>query len=119
MTDKRFFVEDDINARLANEGGLYLEPSHNIVIQADNGKKLTLDFNEGKLKTYGDLEYDEASKKFFDAFDSFFQGAINKWKKEFIRLLKEANPDEFVERGQFNEAYFKRFVNKLAGDNLI
>jgi len=56
------------------------EPNRNIVIQAENGKNLTLDFNGEKLKVYGDLEYDESAKLFFDALNGYFE----KWKKKLI-----------------------------------
>ena len=58
-----------------------IEPTHTIVIVSPKGKKLTLDFNGSKLKTYGDLKPDKAAEQFFKALDWFFQGAIKKQLK--------------------------------------
>ena len=55
-----------------------VQPSQSIQIEGKDGKKLTLDFGGDKLKTFGDLEYDEASKVFFDSLNFYFQKNLNK-----------------------------------------
>jgi len=118
-------TEEFISKEMAEETVIKaIEPSYTIVIEAKD-KELTLDFNEGKLKTYGNMKYDKASKLFFEGLDTFFQGAIDKRKKEFIKRLKEELFIEAIERNipltasnldRLPLAYINKIIDKIAGE---
>jgi hypothetical protein len=65
-----------------------IKPAHTIQITSPNKKSLTLDFNGDCLITYGDLDFDEASKIFFDSLDGFFRSRLDEEKEKIIAKLK-------------------------------
>ncbi len=48
--------------------------------------------------------------------ESLVEKKFNYWKEKFIKRLKECNESNFLERGQFNKEYFKKFIEELTGD---
>jgi len=67
-----------------------IHPNHSIIITGSN-KKLYLNFNSGKLVVTGDMEMDEAAKKFMDYCKSVYAFKIDSLEN-IIKELRKAKP---------------------------
>jgi len=65
-----------------------IRPNHSIIIKGDN-KQLNLDFKSGKLVVTGDMEMDEAAKKFMDYCKSVYAFKIDSLEN-IIKELRKA-----------------------------
>jgi len=67
-----------------------IHQNHSIIIKGDN-KQLNLDFKSGKLIVTGDMEMDEAAKKFMDYCKSVYAFKIDSLEN-IIKELRKAKP---------------------------
>lgn len=116
LIDDLLFVERKIKElglgeNLANQCGNLVKP----LIRKESAERTGVQrmVNEVFKRIRETIKIDIVEQPFMKIMEDYSESKFRIWKEEFIKELKDCDESKFVERGQFNKEYFKKFIEEL------